>query len=153
MARMWTESSGIIGIGYQGRTLDEFIDGLSKWGVTALVDVRMTPISRKKGFSKTALSEALAGAGIEYLHYRDLGNPKTNRDGFWEPGTTAHREARDTYRELLAGDAAVAAVRELARRASSQKVAVLCFEEEERCCHRSLVLEEVKSRLSELAAV
>ncbi|WTY53947.1 DUF488 domain-containing protein [Micromonospora sp. NBC_01412] len=42
----------------------------------------MTPISRKRGFSKSALSQALATQGIVYEHRRELGNPKENRPGF-----------------------------------------------------------------------
>ncbi|SEM69999.1 DUF488 domain-containing protein [Nonomuraea pusilla] len=70
-----------------------------------LVDVRLTPISRKRGFSKTALATALAAAGIACRHMRALGNPKWNRAGFSgspaEPGT-----ARGVYADrLLAAEA------------------------------------------------
>ncbi|MDR1430587.1 MAG: DUF488 domain-containing protein, partial [Propionibacteriaceae bacterium] len=47
-----------------------------------LVDVRQTPISRKRGLSKTALGAALSEAGIDYIHLRELGNPRDNRDGY-----------------------------------------------------------------------
>jgi len=49
----------IVSIGYEGRSLDEFVQALKGHRVDVLIDVRLTPISRKKGFSKTALSEAL----------------------------------------------------------------------------------------------
>lgn len=44
--------------------------------VERLVDVRELPLSRRRGFSKTALAGALADAGIHYEHERALGNPK-----------------------------------------------------------------------------
>lgn len=50
--------------------------------VDVLVDVRLNPISRKKGFSKSSLQQALGAARIEYRHERQLGNPKSNRDPF-----------------------------------------------------------------------
>ena len=48
---------------------------LADAGVERLIDVRELPISRRRGFAKTALGEALAAEGVEYLHMRSLGNP------------------------------------------------------------------------------
>ena len=51
-------------------------------GVTRLVDVRLTPISRKPGLSKTALGRELAAVGMVYEHRRELGNPaRSDRSG------------------------------------------------------------------------
>ncbi|MFI6239294.1 DUF488 family protein [Micromonospora sp. NPDC050795] len=74
--------AGILGVGYEGRSIDEFVTGLADMGVTRLVDVRMTPISRKRGFSKSALCQALAPHGIVYEHRRELANPRESRPGF-----------------------------------------------------------------------
>src|SRR5258707_759886 len=79
------ELSGLVGVGYEGRTVDELVAHLVAVGVSRLIDVRLTPISRKRGLSKTALGAALADVGIEYEHRRELGNPKTNRAGFTGP--------------------------------------------------------------------
>jgi uncharacterized protein (DUF488 family) len=48
--------------------------------ITRLIDVRELPISRRKGFAKTALSTALAVAGIEYVHLKGPGDPKDGRE-------------------------------------------------------------------------
>ncbi|WP_218061767.1 DUF488 domain-containing protein [Planobispora rosea] len=86
----------LTGIGYEGCGLGEFIRRLRRENVELLIDVRLNPISRKRGFSKTALSNALADAGIVYEHMRELGNPKWNRAGFG--GESAElRTARDVY--------------------------------------------------------
>ena len=66
----------IVSVGYQGRSVGELIDVLRQGGVEVLVDVRLNPISRKPGFSKNPLSQALAEAGIGYRHERELGNPR-----------------------------------------------------------------------------
>lgn len=42
-------AGGLMGIGYEGRAIGEFVDSLLAEGVTHLVDVRLTPISRKPG--------------------------------------------------------------------------------------------------------
>ncbi len=39
-------SSGLIGVGYEGRTLEELVAHLLAMDVSRLVDVRLNPISR-----------------------------------------------------------------------------------------------------------
>lgn len=143
---MATQTNGIMGIGYEGQDLTSFLESLKVWGTSTLVDVRLNPISRKKGFSKRALSEALASAGIEYLHMPKLGNPKDNREGFAEPRSDAGKAARRRFQEILETDDALYAVDQLADLASRQVVVLLCFEASELCCHRSLVLCAVKAK-------
>ena len=52
-------------IGYEGKTLDEFIGELKQAGVEMVLDVRAVAASRRPGFSKTALSNALRENGID----------------------------------------------------------------------------------------
>ena len=84
----------IISIGYERRDLSELIGLLTANGVLTLVDVRLNPISRKRGFSKKALAAALGDAGIDYRHERELGNPKENRDPFRQGLESARRRYR-----------------------------------------------------------
>jgi uncharacterized protein (DUF488 family) len=142
-----------MGVGYEGTDADTFIRGLVAWKVTTLVDVRLHPLSRKKGFSKRSLSELLMAEDIGYLHLPALGNPKDNREGFARPGSPEGDVAHSRYRELLATGAAQEAVERITELALGERVAVLCFEASERGCHRQFVLEEVKSRISVLATV
>ena len=58
----------IFTIGYEGTTVPEFIAALQKAGVERVIDVRALPLSRRPGFSKSALRSALEESGIEYLH-------------------------------------------------------------------------------------
>ena len=53
-------TSNIFGIGYEGVTLDEFIQTLKNREATILVDVRLNPISRKKGFPRQSFLKLLA---------------------------------------------------------------------------------------------
>ena len=50
-----SESPTIVSIGYEQRDVSELIGLLKANGVVTLVDVRLNPISRKKGFSKKSL--------------------------------------------------------------------------------------------------
>jgi uncharacterized protein (DUF488 family) len=131
--------AGLIGVGYQGRTLSEFVDGLVAQDVTELVDVRMTPISRKPGFSKAALSVALDQAGIGYRHRPALGNPKDNRAGF-SGGPLELATARAAYARWISGPQARRALEEIATLAMEEVVAVMCFEADQSRCHRDVVI-------------
>ncbi|WP_221324782.1 DUF488 family protein [Actinoplanes sp. L3-i22] len=140
-------ASGVIGIGYQGWDINGFVAELQGLGVSTLVDVRLTPISRKRGFSKTALSLAVGAAGIAYEHYRQLGNPKTNRAGF--AGTPAElAAARGTYASILHEPVAADCLSDLAESARHERIALLCFEADQAHCHRDVVLHELSRRMN-----
>lgn len=127
---------GLVSAGYEGKTLDTFIGQLSERGVHTLADVRLTPISRKPGFSKNRLAGALSEAGINYLHLRALGNPKANRAPFWDGRA---EEGRAAFRRLLTAAPAAAELDHLLTLASRESVAVLCFEHDADRCHRQVI--------------
>ncbi|MFE3167926.1 DUF488 family protein [Streptomyces sp. NPDC059224] len=135
---------GLWSAGYEGRDIESFVASLLDSRIGVVADVRLTPISRKKGFSKTRLGEALAEAGIEYTHLRGLGNPKDNREPFWD-GRVEVGCAR--FRGLLRSEEAQADLDRLTEHAQASRVAVLCFEKDESRCHRQVVLEAVSSRV------
>jgi uncharacterized protein (DUF488 family) len=136
---------GLVGVGYEGRALTDFIDGLVADHVNHLVDVRLTPISRKRGFSKTALCHALAEAGIGYQHRPELGNPKPNRAGFAGDERQVD-QARATFLGVISQPAAIAAIEDLAALAQRERVALLCFEADQGRCHRDVVIQQVEVR-------
>ena len=136
---------GLTGVGYEGQDIATFIDRLVSDGVTHLVDVRLTPISRKPGFSKTALSRALAEASISYVHRPELGNPKANRPGFaGDPEELA--DARSAFADWISQPAAESALDSIADLAERERVALLCFEADQARCHRHVVIERVEQR-------
>ncbi len=134
----------IVSIGYEGRTSEDLVRELVDQRVTVLVDVRLTPLSRKPGLSKTALSQRLADAGIAYMHLRALGNPKENRDPF-RSGRVL--EGRRAFADLLDQPDSQVALEEIARLAGGNVVGVLCFERDHEQCHRQVVTEHVMDRL------
>ena len=123
-------------IGYEGATMDEFLGALQSAGVERVIDVRALPLSRRPGFSKTPLRNALAEAGIDYVHLRALGTPAEGR--------TAARAGRKAELErLYAGQLelpeAIVAAEEMKRLAAEKPSALLCFERDPACCHRTLL--------------
>jgi uncharacterized protein (DUF488 family) len=121
------------GIGYEGFTLDAFVDGLRARRVDVLVDVRLRASSRKPGFAKSRLRAAVEDVGIEYVHEPGLGNPPDNRDAFRARDTAAW----DRYRSSVDPDA-LARVAEIAR---SRRVVLMCVERDAETCHRAALLE------------
>ncbi|WP_084715147.1 DUF488 family protein, N3 subclade [Streptacidiphilus rugosus] len=136
---------GLWSTGYEGRTIDSFVTALVEAGVDAVADVRLTPISRKRGFSKTRLSEALAEADIDYVHLRALGNPKDNRAPFWDGRIS---EGLAAFESVMSEEPARRQLDELVELASGRSVAVLCFEQDESRCHRQAVLAALHRRTS-----
>ncbi|MFF6874653.1 DUF488 family protein [Streptomyces sp. NPDC012474] len=134
---------GLWSAGYEGRDIDSFVASLLDSRIDVVADVRLTPISRKKGFSKTRLGEALAEAGIEYTHLRGLGNPKDNRAPFWDGRLDV---GRARFRGVLRSEEAQTDLERLAEHARQSRVAVLCFEKDESRCHRQVVLDTVRKR-------
>jgi uncharacterized protein (DUF488 family) len=139
----FTESRGVMGVGYEGKTPDAFIRELAASGTQLLVDVRLNPVSRKSGFSKRALAAALTDVGISYCHAAQLGNPAWNRPGF--AGTPQEvRAARERFGGMLSSGEARAALRQIAEAAACGVVAVMCVEADDRACHRYVILSEVR---------
>lgn len=136
-------------IGYSGHTVDTFIKALQANSVSVLVDVRMTPISRKKGFSKTALHRALEDAGIAYRHIRTLGSPsELRRDLKKAKDYTAFFASFREYLQSQAHDVSVAA--ELV---ATQRVCLMCVEQCPDECHRSVVAEAIADSLHDRVIV
>lgn len=136
-------------LGYERRTAGELVERLRLAGVTELVDVRLTPISRKPGLSKTRLAAALDEAGIAYRHERRLGNPADNREPFRRGDITT---GVAVYTARLHDDAA-AAVERLLADATRRTVAVLCIERDERRCHRQVLTRLARARGIPVAAL
>jgi uncharacterized protein (DUF488 family) len=127
-------------IGYEGSTIDDFITALRHASIDVLVDVRDLPLSRKKGFSKNQLSEALAAAGIEYVHLRGLGDPKAGRKA---ARAGKYREFRRIFHRHMETDAALRDINVAAELVSARRACLMCFECNHAQCHRSIVAEQL----------
>ena len=125
----------LVSVGYEGKTVGDLVAQLLQQDVHVLVDVRLTPLSRKPGLSKTKLSEALAAVGIRYVHHRALGNPKDNRAGFRAGEPQSHAR----YHNVLKSAAATDALAHVCELLDGSVVALLCFEHDHAECHREIV--------------
>jgi hypothetical protein len=72
----------LVSVGYEGQHIDEFVNDPVRKEVEILAAVRLTPLSRKPGVSKSRLRDRLEVGGIDCRHLRALGNPKDDRAPF-----------------------------------------------------------------------
>lgn len=126
-------------IGYEGLNIDDFMSLLVKNGIETVVDIRELPLSRKPGFSKKALANALNLSGLDYVHMVKLGCPKPVRDGYradgdWKRYTAGFLKHLKTQQD---------AIDDLVELAQSSTCALLCFEADFNFCHRSMVAQSV----------
>lgn len=127
-------------IGYEGIDIEQFFMLLKEYGIETVVDVRELPLSRKPGFSKKMLADALNLSGLEYTHLADLGCPKPIRDRY--RADADWRRYKEGFLKYL--NTQKKAIEELVALASSSNCALLCFEADFNYCHRSMVADAVK---------
>lgn len=129
-------------IGYEGLSLEAFLLILRSYHIQHLIDVRRNPISRKPGFSKHTLSQALSNIDIQYTHLVELGTPTNIRNElkitsdyevFFKQITAYMRTQGDSLRTAI--DVAL-----------HQNTILLCFERNPNECHRSVVASEMSRR-------
>ncbi len=126
-------------IGYEGTTLDRFLETLTYANVEVLADVRAVANSRRPGFSKKALAAAVEGAGMQYVHLRPLGTPA---DGRAAARAGRHQEMRRVFLEHMATPDAHAALESLADIVTAgASTCLMCYEAEPAHCHRTIIAE------------
>lgn len=127
-------------IGYEQAAMAPFLAALTGAGVEVVADVRALPLSRRPGFSKSALAANLREAGLDYAHFRALGTPADGR-------AAARRHDHAALARIYAGQLelpeAIAAGAQLADLARTRRTALLCYERNAGECHRTLLRKAV----------
>ena len=124
-------------IGYEKRSLDEFITILHAAKIHVLVDVRDVAFSHKPGFSSGPLRDALAKRGLGYVHAQFAGNPKWLRENSdsMDEALRHYRWYLEEFPEILdAFDATIGGLH-----AEGKLAAIMCFERDPAECHRTII--------------
>ena len=129
-------------IGYQGISLPDYVEILSSHGIGIVLDVRETPWSRKPGFSKSQLSRALEGAGIQYQHVRSAGNPSENRKTAESVKDCLQKYRKHLRRHFGCLDELLDLIK--VAEASGRPACLTCFEKMPEECHRSILVEALR---------
>ena len=120
-------------MGYEGKSVDSFLQQLLRARIERVIDVRSNPVSRKYGFSKSAFGRLCRRVGIDYTHLPELGIPSSLRSEIGK---------RDTYEALFRiYEHSIlperADVRKQASELLEERASVLmCFEADADFCHR-----------------
>ena len=143
-ARLRKRNPGLCTIGYEGRSLEGYLNLAIGDGVTVLCDVRRNPLSRKYGFSKSTLMNGAAGVGIRYEHMPELGIASEARR---ELKTQADYDALfDAYvRESLPRQLK-SLTRIMGWIEKGDRVALTCYERLPEQCHRTSVGNALEER-------
>lgn len=131
-------------IGYETDTQGGMIARLKAADVELVVDVRAVASSRKAGFSKTLLGNSLKDQGIDYLHLQPLGTPKPGREAARAGRFDEMRRIFDAHMEEPTAVLALAQATELA---GTKRIALLCYEDDPNCCHRTIVANRIRETL------
>ena len=127
---------GFFTIGYEGKNIDAFLNILIQNHVTVLADVRYNPFSMNFAFKDSKLKEYLGKVGIRYVHFKQLGIPSEKRENLND---------LEDYKKLFAQYSQfilpknIAFFRKLEELGGNDRVALLCFERDVKCCHRGVL--------------
>lgn len=133
---------GIITMGYEGLSIDEFMMKLIDDKIQVLVDVRNNPWSMKYGFTGKSLAILCEKMGIEYLGLPDVGIPSELRKNL---------ETKEDYQALFQRYRKFISKKEkeldmLLEMGQQKKIALMCFEKDPGMCHRTILAEELERR-------
>lgn len=134
----------IFTIGYEATTMREFLAALQGAGVQRVIDVRALPLSRRPGFSKSPLRHSLEEAGIDYVHLKALGTPAEGRSA---ARAGRQQDLERIYSGQLELPEAIVQAAQMRELAGERPSALLCYERDPSCCHRTLLLDAVASDL------
>lgn len=134
-AKPTSEKTILFTIGYEGISLEEYLNRLIRNDVKVLVDVRCNPVSMKFGFSKKQLKSYCESLKIEYIHIPDVGIRSEFRQDlrsqldydelFKVYKTETLEKTRNSQKDIL----------ELLKQ--KKRIALTCFESDINKCHRT----------------
>jgi uncharacterized protein (DUF488 family) len=129
-------------IGYEGVSLEKYLNKLVTNDVKLLVDVRKNSLSMKFGFSKSLLKKYCESLGIAYIHIPEVGihsdqrqalNTQQDYDALFEVYKKTTLKETVTYQEKII---------ELLQK--HQRIALTCFEADICQCHRKHLAEVIE---------
>lgn len=141
-ARPFTDKTVLFTIGYEGNSLENYLNRLIENDVKVLVDVRNNPMSMKFGFSKSQLKRYCESINIDYRHFPEVGiisekrqelNTQADYDRLFKDYRIKNlTHTKDTQSAIL--DLLV----------ERKRIALTCFEAQHCQCHRSHLANAIK---------
>lgn len=136
-----TEETILFTIGYEGVSLENYLNKLVKNDVKLLVDVRKNSLSMKFGFSKSLLKKYCESLDIDYIHIPEVGinsdqrqelNSQKDYDELFEKYKKTTLLETHSYQETI-----------IQLLKTHSRIALTCFEADVCQCHRKPLAEAI----------
>lgn len=128
-------------IGYEGISLEQYLNKLILNNVKMLCDVRKNSLSMKYGFSKSQLQKACENLDIKYLHIPDLGIDSDKRQSLNSQNDYDRLFKEYERTTLVAKKNTVYEVLDILK--SNKRIALTCFEAHQCQCHRGTLAKAI----------
>ncbi|MGQ8867693.1 DUF488 domain-containing protein [Myroides sp. TSA_177.3] len=136
-----TNETILFTIGYEGVSLEKYLNKLVSNDVKLLVDVRKNSLSMKFGFSKSLLKKYCESLGIEYIHIPEVG---INSDQRQELNTQQDYNALfEVYKKTTLKETDVYQNKIIDLLSKYKRIALTCFEADICQCHRKPLAEAI----------
>lgn len=132
---------GLFSIGYEGISLEAYINKLIINDVKILCDVRRNAYSQKYGFSKSQLKTACEGVGIRYIHIPELGIQSEQRKELHSQNDYDLLFEQYEKSTLTNNTDAIRYIRQLIK--TDDRIALTCFEKNPAQCHRTRIINKL----------
>lgn len=133
----------ILTIGYEGKSLDAFLNTLIQNNVRLLVDIRNNPKSMKYGFSGNTLKHYIEETGVRYISIPELGVESQYRKDL---------DTKEDYMNLFKAYEREVLPKQVDKISflknlivKEKRIALMCFEKESWMCHRSITSRYLQS--------
>jgi uncharacterized protein (DUF488 family) len=139
--KIQTNETILFTIGYEGVSLENYLNKLVKNDVKLLVDVRKNSLSMKFGFSKSLLKKYCEGLHINYIHIPEVGINSDQRQELHSQKD--YDELFEKYKKttLLETNSYQKTIIDLLKKHS--RIALTCFEADVCQCHRKPLAEAI----------
>jgi uncharacterized protein (DUF488 family) len=128
-------------IGYEGISLEEYLNKLIVKDMRVLVDVRNNPQSMKYGFTKNQLLNACTSVGIQYIHFPEVGIISEERQELTcqkDYDTLFEKYRKETLSKTLPAQQKIFQLLK-----EKKRIALTCFEANICQCHRRHLAEAI----------
>ncbi|HZZ71576.1 MAG TPA: DUF488 domain-containing protein [Pirellulales bacterium] len=147
-----TADAAVFTAGYEGLSIDAFLNLLVTSGVRCVIDVRNNPIARRYGFHKSTLQRLAKKLDIDYFHFPEVGIRSEDRQSL--DNKRAYEALFDKYEKTVLKRERLA-IRQIGNLMLEQPSVLVCMEAQPKCCHRSrlatAVARETRLRITHLA--
>ena len=136
------ETVTLFTIGYEGISLEEYLNRLIRNNVKVLVDVRNNPMSMKYGFSKSQLKRFCENLGLQYVHLPEVGIQAGQRQQL--NNQSDYDKLFEVYRKNNLSKTINTQTEILHLLEKHKRIALTCFEANICQCHRKHLAEAIE---------